>query len=319
MTTALLLIGGLVLLLVGGEALVRGAVGAAGRMRLSPLLVGTVIAGFGTSTPEMVVSVDATLVGTPAIAAGNVIGSNIANILLILGLAAVIRPVARPDHGLADGLVLLAVTVGLAGLCVIGTIPAWAGVAMIGLMAVIVAAHYRRDRRMTRIAVADRLPEPAHGVVPAKTWTVVLALALAFPALIVGADLLVEGALRAATTFGLSEAVIGLTIVAIGTSLPELATTTVAAYRGHGAVAYGNIAGSNLFNALAIMGAASIAGPLTIPRMMAWVDGPVMVAATALMLVLILARPSGIGRGGGVLLLGLFVAYLVGRVALGAA
>jgi len=169
------------------------------------------------------------------------------------------------------------------------------------------------------MAVAERLPEPAHAAVPARPWTIALALLLAFPMLILGADLFVDGAVRTARLIGLTEAVIGLTVVAVGTSLPELATSTVAAARGHGAIAYGNVAGSNLFNALAVLGVAAMAGPLTIPPVMAMVDGPVMVAATVLMLVLVLRRPEGIGRVGGAVLLGLFVAYTAGRIAIGAA
>lgn len=315
MISAFLVIGGLALLLAGGELLVRGVVGLAGRLRLPPMLVGGVVAGFGTSTPELVVSVDATLSGAPDIAMGNVLGSNIANILLILGLAAALSTIARPDGAMRDGAVTLAASVLLAGLCTLGEVTAWQGAAMLALLVAIVTWQYWRDRRSTRMALANGLPEPAHEIVPARPWVIAAVLAAAFPALIVGANLLVDGATSLARGVGLSEAVIGLTVVAVGTSLPELATSTVAAARGHAAVAYGNVVGSNLFNALGIVGAASLAGPLSVAPIMAKVDAPIMIGATVLMLGFV-GWGRGIGRPAGLLFLALFIGYTIARIAL---
>lgn len=317
MTTALILIGGLILLLIGGEALVRGSVALAERLGLSPLFVGMVVAGFGTSMPELVVSVQATIEGSPAIAAGNVIGSNITNILLILGVAAVISTIGRPPRLIRpDGLILLAVTAGIVLVGLQGRIPGWQGAVMRALLGAFILFQYRRDKRDSTPdgAAEGMLPLPEE--MPRRPLVALLLLAAGFAGLIGGADLFVEGAVRTARSLNVSEGLIGLTIVAIGTSLPELAATTVAAIRRHTDLAYGNILGSNLFNVLGILGAAALAGPLTVPAEMVMVDGPVMVGATLLMLVF-LATGARLVRWEGAVMLTLFAAYVAGRYVYG--
>lgn len=318
-----LLLGGLALLLVGGEALVRGTVGLGRAARLSPLFVGMVIAGFGTSMPEMVVSVTATLDGRAGIAVGNVVGSNIANILLILGIAALIRPIGRPD-GLfrPDGAILVAVTVGVVLLGMQGVIPAWQGAVLIVVLAAYLAMQYRRDRRATSAGAAvngsiggtagDGAPLPLPEELPARPLVAALMALAGLGTLLAGAHFFVEGAVDIARLLGVGEAVIGLTVVALGTSLPELATTAVAAARGQQDIAYGNIVGSNLFNLLAILGAATFAGRLEFPGIMVLLDGPVMIAAT-LAMILFLWTGARLSRIEGGLLVGAYTAYIAVR------
>jgi cation:H+ antiporter len=315
--TALILIGGLVLLLIGGEALVRGSVAIAERLGLSPLFVGMVVAGFGTSMPELVVGVQATMEGKPAIAAGNVIGSNIANILLILGLAAVISPIGRPPRLFKpDGFILLAVTAGIVLIGLQGRIPAWQGGVMVLLLGGFILFQYLRDKRDAASKVVEEVPLPLPEELPRRPLVALLLLAAGFGGLIGGADLFVEGAVRVARGLGVSEGLIGLTIVAVGTSLPELAATTVAALRRHTDLAYGNILGSNLFNILGILGISSIAGPLVVPPVMVWLDGPVMIAATLAML-MFLATGARLVRWEGAVMVAAFAIYVGGRYAYG--
>lgn len=300
------------MLLIGGEALVRGAVALGLRFRLSPLLVGMVIAGFGTSMPELVVSVRATLAGAPSIAVGNVIGSNISNILLILAIAALVRPIGRPPRlFVPDGLVLLGISAGIVLLGLQEVIPRWQGAVMLGLLIGLIVLQYARERTTTSTAAAEPpIPQPEQ--IPARPLIMALLILAGLGGLLFGADLFVDGAVGTAEVLGVSEGLIGLTIVAIGTSLPELATSTVASLRGHSDMAYGNILGSNLFNLLGILGCAVIAGPVAMPAIMVAVDGPVMVAATAVMLVF-LATHARLNRIEAAIMLAAYVGYVSAR------
>jgi cation:H+ antiporter len=316
--TALLLIGGLALLLVGGEALVRGGVAIAERYRLSPLLVGMVIAGFGTSMPELVVSVRATVGGSPAIAAGNVIGSNISNILLILATAALIRPIGRPPSlFMPDGLVLMTVSVGVVLLGLQGGVPAWQGGVLVFLLAGFIGVQYVRDVRSHALArvFAKQPPVPLPEELPRRLAVSILLVLAGLGGLVAGGDWFVDGAVRLARGLGVSEGLIGLTIVAVGTSLPELATSAIASIRGQSDLAYGNVLGSNMFNLLGIFGCAAMAGPLEVPRLMVYVDGPVMIGATALML-FFLARGSRLVRWEAAAMLACYAAYIAVRAVL---
>ena len=311
--TFLLIVAGLVLLAIGGEALVRGSVALGARFELSPLLIGMVIVGFGTSMPELVVSVRATMEGTPALAVGNVIGSNISNILLILGITALIRPMGKPKRVLMpDGIILLVVSAAVILLGLEGTIPALQGAIFLMLLAGLIAAEYFRARRETALKQILEEPIPLPAEVPQRLLVSLLLVATGIAALVYGGDLLVDGATRFARIIGVSEGVIGLTIVAIGTSLPELASSIVASRRGHSAVAYGNIIGSNLFNLLGILGASALAGPLAFPFVMVWFDGPVMVAATAVMLAF-LTTGTGLSRREATAMVGFYAAYVTLR------
>jgi len=291
---------GFAALLGGGEFLVRGAVAVAQRFRISPLVIGLTLVGFGTSMPELLTSVQAALAGSPGIAMGNVVGSNIANILLILGVAAVLAPVAIARSGfLRDGSVLMAATVLCAVLVVRGDVGRGAGaVLVLCLVAYLVYALKTGD--------ADDTDPPAKAMATAPA----LLLALGGLALtLVGAWLLVKGAVSIAAALGVSEAVIGLTVVAVGTSLPELVTSVAAARKGQGDLAFGNVVGSNIFNILGILGVTALVKPLAVPPEIIGFDIWVMLGATALLIGFALAGWR-VTRGRGALLLGAYVAYL---------
>ena len=277
--TILLLLAGLVLLLVGGEVLVRGASSLAERFGMPHFVVGVVVVGFGTSTPELVTSVEAALVGSPGIAVGNIVGSNIANILLILGLAAVLSPIAVQRATLRqDGSVALLAAFACLGLAFIGAIDRLTGAL---LVAGLVAYIYVTIRHPACPACP---PEEDAPPLPSLPLALVLSVA-GLAVVMLGADLLVTSAIALARSSGVSESVIGLTIVAVGTSLPELATSVIAAFRKQADIALGNILGSNIYNVLGILGVTALVEPMTIPADIADSDVWVMVAATLLLLV----------------------------------
>ena len=277
--TILLLLAGLVLLLVGGEVLVRGASSLAERFGMPHFVVGVVVVGFGTSTPELVTSVEAALVGSPGIAVGNIVGSNIANILLILGLAAVLSPIAVQRATLRqDGSVALLAAFACLGLALLGAIDRLTGAL---LVAGLVAYLYVTIRHPACPACP---PEEDAPPLPSLPLALVLSVA-GLAVVMLGADLLVTSAIALARSSGVSESVIGLTIVAVGTSLPELATSVIAAFRKQADIALGNILGSNIYNGLGILGGTALVEPMTIPADIADSDVWVMVAATLLLLV----------------------------------
>ena len=298
-----LIVAGFVLLLVGGDVLVRGAVGIARRAGLSPMVIGLTLVGFGTSTPELLTSVNAALSGAPGIAVGNVVGSNVANILLILGVAALIAPIAvsRGDFR-RDAASLVLATLLAVGLMATGALGRGAGlVLLVGLAAFLLVTL----RSGGGVAEADSVPQEP---LPGRAWSW-LAFAGGLGVVILGADMLVAGATELARGLGVSEALIGLTIVAIGTSLPELVTSVVAARRGQAGVAFGNVLGSNVFNLLGILGATAVVAPIAVPPQILVFDLWVMVAATAA-LVVIAVTGWRISRGEGAALLLAYVAYL---------
>jgi len=262
--TYFLIIAGFALLLFGGESVVRGSVALAQRLGVSPLIVGLTIVGFGTSLPEMVVSVNAALVGSPGLAVGNVVGSNIANILLILGVAAVIAPIAvHPGAVKRDLLGMSAATLVYVGLGMSGQIVFWQGVLMlIALMSYIGFTVWHDNKSNDEAAEMHRDEAAEMGEIPLRTVSIAGIIIVGLFAVVVGAEWLVTGATTLATEFGVPEEVIGLTVVAIGTSLPELATSIVAAYRGHSDVCVGNVLGSNLFNLFGITGVTALFAPL---------------------------------------------------------
>ncbi|MCP5363856.1 MAG: calcium/sodium antiporter [Hyphomicrobiales bacterium] len=280
------IVGGLILLVVGGDSLVRGAVSLAERLGVSRLLIGLTLVGFGTSTPELVTSLQAAAIGTPGIAVGNVIGSNIANILLILGVAAVINPLTTSKGAfIRDGTVLVLASALCVGIVLHGYLGRFWGLAFVTLLASYIVFTYLRERRIKDAsaamheAEAEAVPEG-----PSQVW---LALVLAVGGIVItilGARLLVDGAVELAGAAGISETVIGLTIVAIGTSLPELVTSVMAAIRRQPDIAFGNVVGSNIYNILGILGVTALVQPIPIPSEIANVDIWVMVGATVLFL-----------------------------------
>ena len=306
----LLVATGLLLLFVGGEGLVRGSVALAERLGISKLLIGLVIVGFGTSTPELLVSVNAALDGAPEIALGNVVGSNIANILLIIGVAALIAPILGWDRtALREALVATLVSAATLALMHAAIITRAHGIAMLMLLAGYLLASYWLERQnrtaktfQNEAAEFEDIPLPRPWLPP------VLALG-GIAALVFGADLLVEGAVNIARDFGVPDAVIGLSLVAIGTSLPELATAIVAAIRRHSDVVLGNVIGSNIFNILAILGVTVVIQPIEVSTRFRDIDAPIMLGASLLLLVLLCATKR-IGRLWGVLMLAVYLAYM---------
>jgi len=287
MLNLLWLLLGLVLLIIGGEAVVRGALAVARRLGTSPLLAGLVIVGFGTSAPELVVSLKAALSGEPEIAVGNVIGSNIANILLILGVSALIVPLQAHLRCLRrDGLTLLVASVLFMGLASIGGLSRWDGLLMLSLLAAYLVWAYRTEKADVHDPAAELHKQKADEieVMPMAMPVAMLVLLLGFALLIYGADRFLLGAVGLAQTFGVPDAIIGLTVVAAGTSLPELAASIVAAVRREADLAVGNIIGSNIFNTLLIAGSASVISPLPFTGRFLHIDQWVMLGATLLLL-----------------------------------
>lgn len=310
MTVALLfLLVGLVALVIGGEMLVRGAVGIGGKAKLSPLVIGVVVVGLGTSMPEFVTSVEAVLAGSPQLAWGNIVGSNIANILLILGLSAVVAPIALPGGGfLRDPVfgLIAAVLVLLLALAEIAHVAI--GVMFLALMVACLLYSLRKER----IA-----PVPQEEAEETGGWgKPVILTVIGLGVLIVGGQMLVNGAIDLARIFGMSEALIGVTVVAIGTSLPELVTAVVAARKGEPEVAFGNVAGSNLYNILLIGGATLVMAPEPLPRALLPFDLFLMTGAAFALVVLAFARRKVSRRSGIVLLAGyaVFMAWHISRI-----
>jgi len=290
---------GLVMLLVCGELLVRGAVALAERFRISKLVIGFTIVAFGTSAPELVVCIQAALEGVPGIAIGNVVGSNIANVLLVLGLPAIIYPLACDSHSaLRDSFIMIGGSLLFAILAWFGVIGLWQGLLlMIGLTAVIYLA-YRRSRNEGD-ASADEALEEYEENMPQTLWMSLFFILMGLIGLVIGSRFLVDGAVSIAMAAGVSEEIIGLTLVALGTSLPELATSLIAAFRRHGDIAIGNVLGSNLFNITGIIGATAIIKPLEVPLQILNFDLFIMLMASALLIpIFFFKKPIGRLMGG---------------------
>lgn len=306
MSATLLVILGLSGLVLGGELLVRGAVSAARSFGISPMVIGLTFVGFGTSTPELVTSLQAALSGSSGIAIGNVVGSNIGNILLILGITAVIAPVAvDPGAFRRDGTV-----VGLATLLCLCTVLLGQIDRMTGAVFVIALAAYLGftlwSEKRSGGTPAGIVYEGESNAVAGPETSIGVSITIATAGLVItilGARMLVSGAVSLAQAAGLSEAVIGLTIVAIGTSMPELVTSIIAVRKGEGAVALGNVLGSNIFNILGILGVTALVQPMIVPIEIIRLDVWVLCMTT---LVLIAFARSGwtlSRREGGVFLL----------------
>jgi cation:H+ antiporter len=307
MFTDLLLIAvGLVLLFFGGEALIRGAVSLAKKLGLPALIISLTVVGFGTSMPELLVSLRAAFSGSPDIALGNVVGSNTANILFILGFCMVVAPITKFDPGVKrDMVIATGVALLLYALMFMSSLGRLSGLVLFTGLIVYIVTSYIKGRKQTAAATTE---DETLSAAPLSGGLTALWLIAGFALLFGGAELLVRGAVSIARDFGISEAVIGLTIVAVGTSLPELATSMVAVLRKQGDVALGNIVGSNIFNILGILGIASIVKPIAISPNFPAFDVPIMVATTmALLAVLFLKLP--LGRIVGAVFLAGYVAY----------
>ncbi|MCE5974694.1 calcium/sodium antiporter [Sinirhodobacter sp. WL0062] len=271
---------GLGLLVVAGDVLVKGSVALALRLGIPALIVGLTVVAFGTSAPEMMVSVAAVLEGAPAIALGNVIGSNTANILLVLGLPAIISAIRTDEHDTRESyVIMLGASLLFILLCFTGPLGWPHALVLLGALALILF----RQIREALAHRANRAEEEIEGADIHMPWAKIgLFIVLGLIGLPFGADFLVDGASSIARAFGISEAVIGLTLVAVGTSLPELATSVNAAIRGRADVALGNVIGSNIFNLLCIIGVSGLVGQLPVPAQMLRFDLWVMLGAAVL-------------------------------------
>lgn len=314
----LLLVVSLLILTGGAELLVRGSVAVAQRMGVSAFFIGLTIVGFGTSTPELSTSLIAALNGSGDIAVGNVVGSNICNVLLILGAAAMIRPitvslgVVRAEL-VAVGLVSLLPFMALATGSVVTR---WQGLAMVALLGTYLYRGYHAGRRdeAARLAEAELSKEIERevGLDPAKPLAPVIAAVsiVAGLALLVGGSwLLVRSASEIARSFGVSDLVIGLTVVAVGTSAPELFTSVVAAIRRQSDIAVGNVLGSNIFNILGILGVTAAVKPQAIAPQVFRLDLPVMLGA-AILAAIFLRTGSKLSRPEGAVMLVGYAAYI---------
>jgi cation:H+ antiporter len=309
--TTLQVSGALALLFAGADLLVRGASALALRLGVSALAVGLTVVAFGTSAPELVVSLGAALSGANDIAIGNVVGSNVANVALILGVAVLIRPITSHAKIVrVDAPLMVLVSLLLLALLANGVLSRFEGLLLMLGLGAFVMATFRQARTEARTVKAEfaAVAPPRRASILVSSILVLIGLSL----LVAGGHLLVAGAVQLATGLGVSEAVIGLTIVAVGTSLPELATSAVASFRGHGDIAIGNVVGSNIFNVLGILGVTATAHPLELGNV-SWLDLGLMVALAVVLIPLLVTR-SRLDRWEGAVLLAVFAlntAYLL--------
>ena len=305
------IIAGLILLVWSADKFVEGSATTASHFGTPPLLIGMVVVGFGTSAPEMAVSALAASQGNPGLALGNAYGSNITNIALILGITALLAPIAVHSQVMRKELPILILVTGFAGWQL------WDGdlsrMDAIGLMlafVVLIGWSIYQGLRQPDDALAKEMTEEVHAMPVRKA---ILWLVVGLLLLIVSSRILVWGAVDLATTFGISDLVIGLTIVAVGTSLPELASSIIAARKGEHDLALGNILGSNLFNTLAVVGIAGLIAPMPVAPEVLTRDFPVMAALTLVLFAMCYGfrGPGRVNRFEGSALLLAFVAYTV--------
>lgn len=311
---AVTMVGGLALLVAGGDLLVRGAVAVARRAGVSPLVIGLTLVGFGTSTPELLASLQAALIGSPAIAVGNVVGSNIANIMLILGLAALVSPVAATAPGVRRDLAVTGLaTLAAVGLLIWGEVPRWSGAALLAVLALYTVGTILADRRDAAMA---HLREEEAGLketpeFKSSLWLGLGLTVLGLAGVMLGARFLVSGAVELAARWGISESVVGVTVVAIGTSLPELVTSLTAALKKESDVALGNVLGSNIFNVLGILGVTALVTPIAVPPEIAARDTWILIVSMLALAAAVLGLRQ-IPRALGFALLAGYAAYVAG-------
>lgn len=304
------LVGGIVILLLGGDFLVRGAVALARKVGVSPLVIGLTVVAFGTSAPELIVSVEAALDGIPGIAIGNVVGSNIANVLLVLGAPAIVFPIVCQAPSLnRDVLVMIGASVLFLAFCWSGTLVAWQGAILVILLGIFLVHSYvsERDDGHGHDEYGDEFE--GVGVFPKSTLVFFGFILVGVIGLLFGSHILIKGAVGIARAWGVSETVIGLTLIAFGTSLPELATTIIAAIRKHGGIAVGNVVGSNMFNILGVMGITALVVPVPIPEQTLHFDLWVMMGA-AILLLPFAVRQIPIGRTAGLVFSAAYIGFV---------
>jgi len=305
----LLVIVGFVLLLSGAEVMLRGAVGIAEKLGISKLVVGMTVVAFGTSAPEFLVSLNAALSGSSGLAIGNLVGSNIANILLVTGVSGLLMPIII-DGGVfnRDGWVLLAGTSLFMILAFRREFDFIAGSVLLVFFLGFLFNSYLREKDNFADQVEIYGTDLKHH--PHKILRLFVFLIIGFAGIIYGADILVEGGIGIARRFGISEAVIGLTIMAFGTSLPELAATIVSVIRKHADIAFGNIVGSNIFNIIGIIGVISLVTPLNVPTRLANFDMWVMLVATLILIPYMIGKKTQLNRLQASLMLSAYLVYI---------
>ncbi len=306
---------GLLILLLAGDALVKGAVNLSLRVGIPALIVSLTIVAFGTSAPELLISTNAVLDDKPGLALGNVVGSNTANILLVLGVPALLAGLHTSSCSCQKTFMfMIAATVLFIGLAFRGVFDWYAGIVLLAALAYVLFDAFRdahRHRKAVAAMVEPDDDEDVEGADPDMPWwQIYVFLGLGLIGLPLGADLLVDNASIIASAFGVSDAVIGLTLVALGTSLPELATTVMAALRKQADVALGNVIGSNMFNLLAIIGITTLVGPIPVDPDFLKFDLWVMLAASLLLIPFVFFKQD-IKRGWGITLTTLYLTYVV--------
>lgn len=308
----LMLFGGCVYLLIGGDFLVRGALALARRLSISPVVVGMTVVAFGTSAPELIVAVHSSIGGYPGIALGNVVGSNIANVLLVVGLPALIHPLAVSDQAMSrQALFMVAVSIMFVAMCFVGTLGQIDGWLLLGVMVTGIVLTWRGYISLPGIDEEEASEQLKRVIgLPEKPLGIGVLIVLGCVFLPVGADLAVDGAVAVAANLGVSEAAIGSTMVALGTSLPELSSTLIAAFRRSADMALGNVIGSNVLNILVIMGVTATLAEVPVPQIYLYRDIWFMLGSTVLLSVYVmLTKP--VGRGSGVVFFSGYVAYCV--------
>ncbi len=302
---------GFLLLILGGESLVRGSVALARNLGVSKLVIGLVLVGFGTSTPELATSLNAALIGSAGIAVGNVVGSNISNTFLILGVTAAIYPIAcDPNAFKRDAPMLSIATMVCVAFALSGEFGRLTGAVFLAVLLGYTGFTYLTERRQRDASAVLHeqeagLAEPA----PRSTWIAVLLAGGGIALIVVGADIMVAGSIELARLFEIPETIIGLTLVALGTSLPELATSVVAALRRQTDLAFGNIIGSNLFNILGILGVTAVVAPIPVPPNVLVYDLWILLMSMVLLTVFGMTHWN-ISRREGIVFIACYVGYL---------
>ncbi len=306
MLAYLFLVIGLIILIIGGDILVRGAVSVAERFSISPLIIGLTIVSLGTSAPELFISVQAALAGSGGLAIGNVVGSNIANILLVLGLPALIAAQNVKEDGIGKNIfVMLGITVIFMGMLSTGSMGLFFGIILVGLLTLFLRDQYKSSIKSNE--TPDYHDEVGEG--PSSPKIAALFLLIGIIMLPIGAQITVDNAHVIALDWGLSDEIIGLTVVAIGTSLPELAASMMAVIRGNSNLAIGNVVGSNIFNIAAIMGITLIIIPVPVGEHIIHLDMWVMFGVSVLLGIIAFFKDA-ITRSMGLVMLALYATYI---------
>ena len=309
-TTIVLLIIGLIVLIIGGDYLVRGSSSIALRLHLSPLVVGLTIVAFGTSAPELLISIQSALKGSPDIAMGNVVGSNICNLALVLGITAVVNPVKVQLNSIrVDWPMTMGASILLYLLVLEGILTAIEGVIFIVCLIVYVAFIVTQSRKDVKSAKLKLDIAALPDAPKQQIWKDIFFIILGCVALFFGSEWFVISAKDLALSLGVEERVVGLTIVAFGTSLPEMVTAAVASFKGESDLALGNLMGSNIFNILSILGITAIIQPISVHEVILNKDLIWMLMITLMILPLMIVRRE-VGRGDGAVLLIVYAVYI---------